>query len=192
MQHAANQRALRIDQDLDRGATVPLRPGPHDLLALVLIGGDRDRDDRVTERHRGAHRLLGQQVDRRGGHEDDALVLARPRWGAAELQLVADLVVVGLRPREQEDQQRHGDYDDPRPLEELGAQEHERDKELQLQRKWVHLWRVAGKYANVGVFDVENAEELHEILSSLPLYPFMEIDVSALCHHPGSLEPTTK
>jgi muconolactone delta-isomerase len=23
----------------------------------------------------------------------------------------------------------------------------------------------------------------------LPLYPFMEVEVTALCHHPGSLEP---
>jgi muconolactone D-isomerase len=81
---------------------------------------------------------------------------------------------------------------DPEKIKQLGAQEHERAKELQLQGKWVHLWRVAGKFANVSVFDVESADELHEILSSLPLYPFMEIDVSALCHHPGSLEPTTK
>jgi muconolactone D-isomerase len=32
--------------------------------------------------------------------------------------------------------------------------------------------------------------ELHEILNSLPLYPFMEVDVTALCHHPESLEPS--
>jgi muconolactone D-isomerase len=81
---------------------------------------------------------------------------------------------------------------DPGKIKQLGAQEHERAKELQLQGKWVHLWRVAGKYENVSVFDVESPAELHEILSSLPLYPFMEINVSALCHHPGSLEPATK
>ena len=73
-------------------------------------------------------------------------------------------------------------------LEELSSQEHERAKELQLQQKWTHLWRVAGKYANVSIFEVESPDELHEILSSLPLYPFMEIEVVALCHHPGSLE----
>jgi muconolactone D-isomerase len=81
---------------------------------------------------------------------------------------------------------------DPDKINQLGAQEHERAKELQLQGKWVHLWRVAGKYANVSVFDVENADELHEILNSLPLYPFMEIEVTALCRHPGSLEPALR
>jgi len=78
---------------------------------------------------------------------------------------------------------------DPEKIARLSTQEHERAKELQLQGKWLHLWRVAGKWANVSIFRVENADELHEVLSSLPLYPFMEIEVSTLCHHPGSLEP---
>lgn len=80
-------------------------------------------------------------------------------------------------------------YDlNPETLAELSAREHERAKELQLQRKWTHLWRVAGKYANLSIFDVESAAELHEVLTSLPLYPFMEIELAALCHHPGSLD----
>jgi muconolactone D-isomerase len=78
---------------------------------------------------------------------------------------------------------------DPDEIKQMSAREHERAKELQLQGKWLHLWRVAGKYANVSVFNVENPAELDEILNSLPLYPFMEIEVTALCHHPGSLEP---
>ena len=79
---------------------------------------------------------------------------------------------------------------DPERIKLLGAQEHERARELQQQDKWVHLWRVAGQYANISVFNVESPAELHEVLNSLPLYPFMEIEVTALCHHPGSLEPT--
>jgi muconolactone D-isomerase len=78
---------------------------------------------------------------------------------------------------------------DPENIKQLGAQEHERAKELQQQGKWLHLWRVAGKFANVSVFNVSDPAELHEVLTSLPLYPFMEVEVTALCHHPGSLEP---
>jgi muconolactone D-isomerase len=77
---------------------------------------------------------------------------------------------------------------DPERVKQLSGQEHERAKELQVQRRWLHLWRVVGKYANVSIFDVESPAELHEILNSLPLYPFMEVEVTALCHHPGSLE----
>ena len=74
-------------------------------------------------------------------------------------------------------------------IEKLGDQEHERAKALQEQGKWLHLWRVAGKFANVSIFDVENPAELHEILNSLPLYRFMEVDVTALCRHPGAITP---
>jgi muconolactone D-isomerase len=77
---------------------------------------------------------------------------------------------------------------DPEVLKKLQDHEHERAKELQLQGKWTHLWRVAGRFANVSVFDVEDPAELHEVLNSLPFYPFMEIEVTALCKHPGSLE----
>ena len=68
---------------------------------------------------------------------------------------------------------------DPEQVKKLGAQEHECAKTLQEQGKWLHLWRVAGKFANVSIFDVESPAELHEILNSLPLYPFMEVDVMA-------------
>jgi muconolactone D-isomerase len=76
---------------------------------------------------------------------------------------------------------------DPEKIKELTAREHDRAQQLQRQGSWLHLWRVAGKYANVSIFQVESPEELHEILSSLPLYPFMEVEVTALSHHPGSL-----
>jgi len=78
---------------------------------------------------------------------------------------------------------------DPEKFNTLSAEEHERAKELQQQGKWLHLWRVAGKFANISVFKVDDPAELHEVLNSLPLYPFMEVEVTALCHHPGSMEP---
>lgn len=69
----------------------------------------------------------------------------------------------------------------------LKKTERERAHELQASGKWRHLWRVAGRYANVSIFDVSGAEELHQILSTLPLFPFMEISVSPLCRHPSSI-----
>jgi muconolactone D-isomerase len=75
---------------------------------------------------------------------------------------------------------------DPDKIKLLGAREHERATELQQQGKWLHLWRIAGKFANVSIFKVESPAELHELLESLPLHPYMEVDVMALCRHPGS------
>jgi muconolactone D-isomerase len=65
--------------------------------------------------------------------------------------------------------------------------EHARAKALQEQGKWLHLWRVAGRFENVSVFSVDDPGELHDLLSSLPLYPYMTIEVTALCRHPGAI-----
>ncbi|AWY01614.1 muconolactone delta-isomerase [Marinomonas primoryensis] len=59
---------------------------------------------------------------------------------------------------------------------------------LQEKGIWVHLWRMVGQYSNVSIFDVKDNAHLHEILTGLPLYPFMEMEVTALCHHPSSIK----
>ncbi len=76
---------------------------------------------------------------------------------------------------------------DPDKIKRLGLLEHERAAELQRQGKWLHLWRIAGQWANVSIFKVDSPAELHEILESLPLHPYMDVDVTALCRHPGSI-----
>jgi|ERR1700679_635715 muconolactone D-isomerase len=76
---------------------------------------------------------------------------------------------------------------DPETARQLGEREHERAAQLQLDGKWLHLWRIAGQWANVSIFKVADPGELHDILESLPLRPFMEVQVLALCRHPGAL-----
>ncbi len=76
---------------------------------------------------------------------------------------------------------------DPAMFDKLKAEEKTRAQALQQEGKWRHLWRVAGRYANVSVFDVADHDELHAILSSLPLFPFMEIEVTALARHPSAI-----
>jgi muconolactone D-isomerase len=79
-------------------------------------------------------------------------------------------------------------YDlDPATVERLNSEEHDRAHDLQEEGRWLHLWRVAGKYENVSIFDVQDPGELHDVLNSLPLYPFMEMTVTALCRHPGAI-----
>ncbi|MGJ4455092.1 muconolactone Delta-isomerase, partial [Klebsiella pneumoniae] len=56
--------------------------------------------------------------------------------------------------------------------EEIKQREKAYSQQLQREGKWRHIWRVAGLYANVSIFDVQDAEELHQILMGLPLYPF--------------------
>ncbi|GGY30734.1 muconolactone Delta-isomerase [Pseudoduganella albidiflava] len=69
----------------------------------------------------------------------------------------------------------------------LKATERAIAQELQRSGKWRHLWRVAGRYANVSIFDVAGNAELHDLLLTLPLFPYMDIEVEALCRHPSSI-----
>ena len=47
------------------------------------------------------------------------------------------------------------------------------------------LWRIPGRWANWSLYDVTDATELHAALSSLPLYPWMDVEVHALAAHPN-------
>lgn len=67
------------------------------------------------------------------------------------------------------------------------AREKAYSQDLQRQGKWRHIWRVAGQYANVSIFDVQDNAELHQILSGLPLFPFMEIKVTPMLRHPSAI-----
>lgn len=69
----------------------------------------------------------------------------------------------------------------------LKATEREVAQGLMRQGIWRHLWRVAGRYANVSIFDVDSVEQLHATLSTLPLFPYMDIEVVPLCRHPSSI-----
>ena len=69
----------------------------------------------------------------------------------------------------------------------LKQSERARAQDLQRGGVWRHLWRVAGRYANVSIFDVSGPQELHDVLSSLPLFPYMDIQVTPLCRHPSSI-----
>ncbi len=69
----------------------------------------------------------------------------------------------------------------------LVAEEKERALELQRRGVWPHLWRIVGRYSNISVFDVPSNDELHSLLSSLPLYEFMTIEVTPLAQHPSDL-----
>lgn len=76
---------------------------------------------------------------------------------------------------------------DPEVRAQLVAAEKERALELQRAGKWPHLWRIAGRYANISVLDVDSVDELHAILSSLPLFPYLRIEVTPLATHPSDL-----
>jgi muconolactone D-isomerase len=76
---------------------------------------------------------------------------------------------------------------DPGRRAELVAAERDRALELQKLGVWPHLWRVVGRYSNISVFDVPTNDELHAVLSSLPLWEFMTVQVTPLAQHPSDI-----
>ena len=70
---------------------------------------------------------------------------------------------------------------------EILAREKEYSQRLQRAGKWPHIWRIAGEYANISIFDVESNDELHDLLSGLPLFPYMKIRVTPLAAHPSDI-----
>ncbi|SOC48392.1 muconolactone delta-isomerase [Rhizobium subbaraonis] len=70
---------------------------------------------------------------------------------------------------------------------EVLAAEKAYSQELQRQGSWRHIWRIAGQYSNISIFDVADNAELHALLSGLPLFKFMHIEVTALLRHPSAI-----
>ncbi len=60
-------------------------------------------------------------------------------------------------------------------------------QELQRDGRWQSIWRVVGEYANYSVFDVASNDELHDLLQGLPLFPYMDIQVTPLARHPSAV-----
>lgn len=70
----------------------------------------------------------------------------------------------------------------------IKAEEREYSRGLQRDGRWAHLWRVAGEYSNYSVFDVADNDELHTLLSGLPLFPYMDMKVTPLARHPSAVK----
>ncbi|PTD16810.1 muconolactone Delta-isomerase [Sphingomonas fennica] len=77
----------------------------------------------------------------------------------------------------------------PEEFERLKNQEKEVGIRLQREGVWKHLWRVAGAYANVSIFEVDSPEQLHAAIGSLPFFPFLSVEATPLVAHPSSINP---
>ncbi len=68
---------------------------------------------------------------------------------------------------------------------ELLRAEAARARELASAGTLVRLWRVTGQRANVGIWRAPTTMALHEALESLPLFPYLDIQVIPLSGHPN-------
>ena len=67
----------------------------------------------------------------------------------------------------------------------LYVAEAERAKSLASEGLLVRMWRIPGRRANWGLWRTPDATTLHEALSSLPLWKYSSVEVTALARHPG-------
>jgi len=81
---------------------------------------------------------------------------------------------------------------------ELRVVERERAMELRAAGVLKRLWRVPGRNATVGLYEAQDPAALHDALTSLPMWKWMDVTVEALATHPqetlvavreGLLEP---
>ncbi|MEX0429252.1 muconolactone Delta-isomerase [Nocardioides sp. DS6] len=67
---------------------------------------------------------------------------------------------------------------------ELKSAERARAMELREAGVLKRLWRVPGRRAVVGLWEAPDATALHDALTSLPQFPWMDVTVEALATHP--------
>jgi muconolactone D-isomerase len=65
----------------------------------------------------------------------------------------------------------------------LRERERGRGEELRASGVIARIWRIPGQTANVGIWRAEDATKLHDAISSLPLFPWMSVEVTPLATH---------
>jgi muconolactone D-isomerase len=68
----------------------------------------------------------------------------------------------------------------------LRTRENARAMELIKTNKMRRVWRIVGQVANFSVWEADTLEELHANIGSLPMYPYMKVNVTPLIQHPAT------
>ena len=63
--------------------------------------------------------------------------------------------------------------------------ESRRARELASEGHLLAIWRIPGSWANVGIWSASSADELRELLESLPFHPYLRSAIEPLEPHPN-------
>jgi muconolactone D-isomerase len=74
---------------------------------------------------------------------------------------------------------------DPAEHARLVEAERARARELAAAGTIRRLWRIPGRRANYGLWAAPDATALHDAISSLPFFPWLDVEVTALAEHPS-------
>ena len=72
--------------------------------------------------------------------------------------------------------------------ERLRTAERARAMELRAEGVLKKLWRTPGKPGTVALYECQDATHLHDTLSSLPMFPWLEVSVEPLATHAQELQ----
>lgn len=79
---------------------------------------------------------------------------------------------------------------DAEELDRLTQGERARARELTDAGVLKRIWRVPGRRANWGLWEAADATALHGYISSLPFFPYLDVEVMPLAEHPS--DPATR
>lgn len=74
---------------------------------------------------------------------------------------------------------------DPEMRETLTRGERKRARELAEAGVIQRLWRIPGRWATLGLWRAKDVSALHEAISSLPFFPWLDVSVRPLGDHPS-------
>lgn len=75
---------------------------------------------------------------------------------------------------------------DPEKVKEIADSETNRALELIQAGKIRKIWRVVGARANFSIWETDTLEDFHANISSLPMHPFMTVNVTPIIEHPAT------
>ncbi len=74
---------------------------------------------------------------------------------------------------------------DPEERDRRIAAEGVRARELAAEGIIKRVWRVPGQWANWGIWQAPDATAIHEAVQSLPMWPYLDVEVYPLADHPN-------
>lgn len=75
---------------------------------------------------------------------------------------------------------------EPAKLAEIGKAETARAIELIQAGSMRKIWRVVGARSNFSIWETDSLEDFHANIASLPMHPFMTVEVTPIIEHPAT------
>lgn len=60
-----------------------------------------------------------------------------------------------------------------------------RARELAAEGIIKRVWRIPGQWANWGIWEAPDATTVHDAVTSLPMWPYLDVEVHPLAAHPN-------